>query len=163
MTNSEIEAVSSAPVNKTELAPQRKKAFMLLTVSAPRNRRNYNEHAVLAKLSRQREALRRKATELDVYIAGEVIIEKRPGWADGSAFRYLLRTIQEERIDFVLIYPVSLHRSYAQDAITRAAIGKAGAELVSYQAGRIASMTLTDEMLDVADWLNHAHQTQNAA
>src|SRR6185312_16210425 len=84
-------------------------------------------------LSRQREAIKRKATEQNS-ASGSRTSQRWPSSRVGDPlFRRMPDFISAQGVDYVLIYPVRPHRIYKESALIEAAIIQAGAQVMSVQ------------------------------
>jgi Resolvase, N terminal domain len=110
-----------------------KKAIIFLTVPVREQQRYCDFPGELRSLSSQREAIKRKATELNAGIVGEFVIPKPSNRVGDPLFRSMLDFISAQGVDYVLIYPNRPHRIHKERALIEAAINRAGAQVVSVQ------------------------------
>ncbi|MGH3872387.1 MAG: recombinase family protein [Pseudonocardiaceae bacterium] len=105
----------------------------LIFLMAPRweRRRKGDVPVESPVLFHQREAIKRKAEELDADIVKEFVISKQSDLLTNPLFREMLHVITGQGIDYVLIYPDRLHRDRERSAVITGAINLAGAQVVS--------------------------------
>jgi hypothetical protein len=108
-----------------------KKALLFLTASRWERRRHSDVPVESPMLFHQREAIIRKAAQLDADIVEEFVIPKHSDLLTHPLFRDMLHVITNQGIDYVLIYPARPHRIRQRSAFITAAINIASAQVVS--------------------------------
>lgn len=112
-------------------ARENKIALMLLTVPVWEHRPMADGSLESVQLFYKREAIKRKAAELDADIVAEFEIPKPAYLVNDPLFQEMLHVITEQQIDYVLIYPIRLHRMREESERMAAAINAAGARIFS--------------------------------
>lgn len=110
----------------------RKKAVVYMTAPTGNHRRYCDVPDESSTLYDQREAIKRKAAELNADIVGEFLIPRlsRPA-AKEPLFRQMLNDISTQSIDYVIIYPRRINRIRERNMVITEVINQAGARVVS--------------------------------